>query len=271
MRTKFTVNAVTNKAIAFELVEYWNSLPGSAPRCKRKDPLTATHKLVLGFIEAMLMGNFGKYSTQLDLRWVNKHHEVSKWLSKKSHSPEEVKGMFYRASLIYRNGYWPPSKNDLPSSLAGLIYNPMGRTSLFLLAALKFEQGKTLDPFAKTYSRMSNSRDVSTQRLVSMFDTLEEYIVQARKIPLQLSEKSNLLELMHPIREAYFDLHDGDNTGRIAYHLPDEIVFAEDYGKFIASAYGNLKSLSTVAVKPHTKVWDRYVSDVLHDKYKAAV
>lgn len=112
----------------------WNKLP--SPAHAHTNLSTKTVKYVAEFIGQMRNGIFGDPSRRKwDGGWLDKHKiDQKKFAEKKWMIREICQTIEGPLTDMYKDGYWPQSKDRLPKSLVDAFYNSRTQTSFFIQA-----------------------------------------------------------------------------------------------------------------------------------------
>lgn len=113
----------------------WNKLPGPAHAHTKLNTKTVKH--IAEFIEQMRNGTFGDPSRRKwNGDWLDKHKIDLREFAKKKWTIREICRVIEGPLTdMYKDGYWPPSKDRLPKSLADAFYNSRTQSSFFIQAA----------------------------------------------------------------------------------------------------------------------------------------
>ncbi len=114
-----------NKKKTHPIIEYWNTLEGTR---KHLNPETKTYQATIKDIKKLQKGLFFKMRT-LKLEQLKNLSQADK--NKKWTEPE-IKTVLERMTNIFKDGYWPTDKSQVPASLNQLIYNPRTQYSWFI-------------------------------------------------------------------------------------------------------------------------------------------
>jgi len=112
----------------------WNKLPSPAHAHTKLSTKTVKH--VAEFIRQMRNGIFGDPSRRKwDGGWLDKHKIDQKKFAEKKWTIREICWTIEGPLTdMYKDGYWPQSKDRLPKSLVDAFYNSRTQTSFFIQA-----------------------------------------------------------------------------------------------------------------------------------------
>jgi len=112
----------------------WNKLPGPAYAHTKLNTKTVKH--IAEFIGQMRNGVFGDPSRRKwDGRWLDKHKINLQVFAEKKWTIREIcRTIEGPLADMYKDGYWPQSKDRLPKSVADAFYNSRTQTSFFIQA-----------------------------------------------------------------------------------------------------------------------------------------
>ncbi len=112
----------------------WNKFPRPAHAHTKLNTKTVKH--IAEFIGQMRNGVFGDPSRRKwDGKWLDKHKINLRGFAEKKWTIREIcQTIEGPLANMYKDGYWPQSKDRLPKSLAGAFYNSITQTSFFIQA-----------------------------------------------------------------------------------------------------------------------------------------
>lgn len=129
----------------------WNKLPRPAHIHTKLNTKTIRH--VAEFIGQMRDGVFGDMSRRRwNGEWLDKHKiDLQGFANRKWTIREICQVIEGPLADMYKDGYWPHSKDRLPKSLADAFYNARTQTSFFIQAAYnppgRLKNSKEQDPY----------------------------------------------------------------------------------------------------------------------------
>ncbi len=129
-----TEDYIKPKTGEYAVVSAWNKL--SPPACEHAKLNTKVILHVSRYLEQMRNGVFGDPSRRKwDGKWMDRHKiDMKEFAERKWTFREICRTIEGPLGDMYKEGFWPQEKTNLPRSLSDALYNPRTQTSFFVMA-----------------------------------------------------------------------------------------------------------------------------------------
>ena len=119
----------------WSFIHYWNDSPGK----KTRHNLAGKSKILLRvkrYYNQLKAGIFFR-DKEWDSNWLLKNPKIKQFIDEQKNNEQkytdiQLKELLSQSLLYFVEGYWPPNKDNIPSSLAEFIYNPRNQNSWFI-------------------------------------------------------------------------------------------------------------------------------------------